>query len=119
MLPLTKFGLMQITRQRVRPVPVQDVTDVCPTCNGTGKIQPTVLLDKKIENQISFLTQDRGHKFIELRVSPYVSTFLKHGLWSHRLRWMWRYKVNLRITADQSVGIIDIHYLDKKGNSLI
>ncbi len=118
-LPLTKFGLMQITRQRVRPVPVQDVTDVCPTCNGTGKIQPTVLLDKKIENQISFLTQDRGHKFIELRVSPYVSTFLKHGLWSHRLRWMWRYKVNLRITADQSVGIIDIHYLDKKGNSLI
>ena len=118
-LPLTKFGLMQITRQRVRPVAVESVSDVCPTCNGSGKIEPTVLLDKKIENQISFLTQDRGHKFIELRVSPYVSTFLKHGLWSHRLRWMWRYKVNLRITADQSVGIIDIHYLDKKGNSLI
>ena len=49
-LPLTKFGLMQITRQRVRPVAVQDVTDVCPTCNGTGRIEPTVLLDKKIEN---------------------------------------------------------------------
>ncbi len=48
-LPLTKFGLMQITRQRVRPVAVEDVSDVCPTCNGTGKIEPTVLLDKKIE----------------------------------------------------------------------
>ena len=58
-LPLTKFGLMQITRQRVRPVAVEEVSDVCPTCNGTGKIEPTVLLDKKIENQISFLTQDR------------------------------------------------------------
>ncbi|EKC77161.1 ribonuclease, Rne/Rng family, partial [human gut metagenome] len=55
-LPLTKFGLMQITRQRVRPVAVESVSDVCPTCNGTGKIEPTVLLDKKIENQISFLT---------------------------------------------------------------
>ncbi|MBQ8307440.1 MAG: Rne/Rng family ribonuclease [Alistipes sp.] len=118
-LPLTKFGLMQITRQRVRPVPVQDVTDVCPTCNGTGKIQPTVALDKKIENQISFLAQDRGHKFIELRVSPYVASFLKQGFWSLRLRWMWRYKIQLRLTADQSVGIIDIHYLDKRGNSLI
>lgn len=118
-LPITKFGLMQITRQRVRPVPVQDVTDVCPTCNGTGKIQPTVSLEKKIENQISFLTQDRGHKFIELRVSPYVSSYLNLGLWSLRRKWMWRYKVRLRITPDQSVGIIDIHYLDKRGNSLI
>lgn len=118
-LPITKFGLMQITRQRVRPVAVQDVTDVCPTCNGTGKIQPTVALDKKIENQISFLTQDRGHKYIELRVSPYVSSYLTHGWCSLRLKWMWRYKAKLRITADQSVGIIDIHYLDKKGNSLI
>ena len=58
-LPLTKFGLMQITRQRVRPVAVENVSDVCPTCNGTGKVEPTVLLDKKIENQISFLTEDR------------------------------------------------------------
>ena len=73
-----------------------------------------MLLDKKIENQISFLTQDRGRSSSNWCVSPYVSTFLKHGLWSLRLRWMWRYKVNLRITADQSVGIIDIHYLDKR-----
>ena len=46
-LPLTKFGLMQITRQRVRPVAVEEVKDVCPTCGGTGKIEPTILLDKK------------------------------------------------------------------------
>lgn len=103
-LPLTKFGLMQITRQRVRPVAVQDVTDVCPTCNGTGRIEPTVLLDKKIENKISYLAQDAGHKYIKLRVSPYVSTYLNHGLWSLRRRWMWKYKIQLKIVADQSVG---------------
>ncbi|MEG1622591.1 MAG: Rne/Rng family ribonuclease [Alistipes sp.] len=118
-LPLTKFGLMQITRQRVRPVAVEDVTDICPTCNGTGKIQPTILLDKKIENQISFLKQDRGQKYVELRVSPYVAAFLRHGLWSLRRRWMWHYKMDIKITADQSVGIVDIQYIDKKGNSLI
>ena len=118
-LPLTKFGLMQITRQRVRPVAVEDVSDVCPTCNGTGKIEPTVLLDKKIENQISFLTQDRGHKYIKLVVSPYVASFLKQGLWSLRRRWQWKYKVRLHVVADQSLGIVEVHYHDRKDNDLI
>ena len=118
-LPLTKFGLMQITRQRVRPVAVESVSDVCPTCNGTGKIEPTVLLDKKIENQISFLTQDRGQKFIKLLVSPYVAAFLRKGFLSLRRRWEWKYKVRLEIAEDQSVGIVEVHYHDKKDNDLI
>ena len=111
--------VMQITRQRVRPVAVESVSDVCPTCNGSGKIEPTVLLDKKIENQISFLTQDRGHKFIKLVVSPYVAAFLRKGLWSLRRRWEWKYKVRLEIAEDQSIGIVEIHYHDKKDNDLI
>lgn len=102
----------------MRPVAVQDVTDVCPTCNGTGRIEPTVLLDKKIENKISYLAQDAGHKYIKLRVSPYVSTYLNHGLWSLRRRWMWKYKIQLKIVADQSVGIVDVHYYDKEGKDL-
>ena len=118
-LPLTKFGLMQITRQRVRPVAVENVSDVCPTCNGTGKVEPTVLLDKKIENQISFLTEDRGHKFIKLVVSPYVASYLRKGFWSLRRRWEWKYRVRLKIVEDQSTGIIDVHYHDRKDNDLI
>ena len=35
-LPLTKFGLMQITRQRVRPIAMAETSDVCPTCHGSG-----------------------------------------------------------------------------------
>jgi len=118
-LPLTKFGLMQITRQRVRPVAVQDVKDVCPTCGGTGKIEPTVLLDKKIENQISLLTEDRGHKYLKLVVSPYVAAFLRHGFWSLRWRWMMRYGAWIDIVADQSEGIVDVKYLDRNNRSLI
>ena len=118
-LPLTKFGLMQITRQRVRPVAIENVSDVCPTCDGSGKIEPTVSLDRKIENQISFLTQDRGHKYIKLVVSPYVAAFLKKGVGSVRRRWEWKYKVRLCIAEDQSMGIIDVHYHDRKDNDLI
>ncbi len=118
-LPLTKFGLMQITRQRIRPVAVKDIQDVCPTCGGTGKIQPTVLLDKKIENQISLLTQERGHRYIKLVVSPYVAAFLHKGLLSLRLRWQMRYKVWIDIVADQSVGIVDVHYYDRHNNDIL
>ncbi len=118
-LPLTKFGLMQITRQRVRPVAVESVSDVCPTCNGSGKIEPTVVLDKKIENQISFLTQDRGHRYIKLVVSPYVASYLKKGLWSLRRRWEWKYRTRVVIAEDQSLGIVEVHYHDRKDNDLI
>lgn len=118
-LPLTKFGLMQITRQRVRPVAVDDVTDVCPTCNGTGRIEPTILLDKKIENQIQFLTEDRGVKHITLRVSPYVASYLCRGLFSLRRKWQWRYKTRLKVVADQSLGMVDVKYLGRKNEPLI
>lgn len=118
-LPLSKFGLMQITRQRVRPVAVQDVTDICPTCNGTGRVEPTILLDRKIENQIQFLAEDRGVKYISLRVSPYVASYLCQGLISLRLRWMMRYKVWVNVVADQSQGMVDVKYLDRSGALLI
>ena len=98
---------------------VESVSDVCPTCNGTGKIEPTVVLDKKIENQISFLTEDRGHKYIKLVVSPYVASYLKKGFWSLRRRWEWKYKVRLQIAEDQSIGIVEVHYHDRKDNDLI
>ena len=118
-LPLTKFGLMQITRQRVRPIAVDDVTDVCPTCNGTGRIEPTILLDRKIENQVQFLAEDRGVKYITLSVSPYVAAYLNRGFFSLRLRWMLRYKVWIKIVADQSLGMVDVRYMDRNGSALI
>ena len=118
-LPLTKFGLMQITRQRVRPVAVEDVTDVCPTCNGTGKIEPTILLERKIENQIQFLAEDRHVKYIRLRVSPYVASYICHGMLSLRNRWMMKYHVWINVVADQSQGMVDVRYLDRSGASLI
>ena len=118
-LPLSKFGLMQITRQRIRPVAVHNTEDICPTCNGTGRIEPTILLDRKIENQISLLTLERGHRYIRLVVSPYVAAFLKRGLFSLRLRWSLRYKAFIKVVADQSVGMVDVLYQDRQGRDIL
>jgi ribonuclease G len=117
-LPLSKFGLMQITRQRVRPIAVENTADVCPTCHGSGKVEPTILLEKKIEEQVQTLASE-GCRYVHLRVSPYIATYLRHGWWSLRRRWSYKYRLKIKVSADSSVGMIDVHYLDKEGKSLI
>ena len=117
-LPLTKFGLMQITRQRVRPIAVEETSDICPTCYGTGKVGPTILLENKIEGQVQLLAE-KGAKYINLRVSPYVKAYLTKGLLSRRLRWIFKYKTFIKLSSSQSVGMVDVGYFDKKGESLL
>ena len=117
-LPITKFGLMQITRQRVRPIAVQETSDICPTCYGTGKVEPTILLENKIEGQVQLLAE-KGVKFINLRVSPYVKAYLTEGFVSRRLRWIFKYKTFIKLTSSQSVGMVDVGYFDRKGESLL
>ncbi len=118
-LPLSKFGLMQITRQRVRPEAAPDVQETCPTCNGTGTIVPSILLEKQIENQIAYFTSDRKVKFIKLKVSPYVESYLKKGFPSIRRRWEFKYKCTIRIFSDQSTGFVDTKFLDKDDKELV
>ena len=118
-LPLTKFGLMQITRQRIRPVAIKDIRELCPTCGGTGKIEPTVLLERTIENQLSLLAEEHGERYVNLVVSPYIAAFLKQGFISLRTRWSMRYKMYISITASQSAGIIEVKYLDRKGDDML
>ena len=93
-------------------------TETCPTCHGTGKVEPTILLEQKIEGQVQLLAE-KGVKFVELRVSPYVAAYLKRGVPSLRMRWIFKYKLRIDVVADQSVGMIDVDYLDKRGKSLL
>lgn len=117
-LPLSKFGLMQITRQRVRPERKIDNKELCPTCKGTGKISPAILFDAEIENQIATYTEDHGARYIKLVVHPYISSYLKKGLFSLRMRWMIKYRCYLNIVADDSIGFIEARYYDKTGYPL-
>ena len=118
LLPITKFGLMQITRQRVRPATAPEVMEHCPACNGTGMITPSILLDKQIENQIAYFTSDRGIRYIHLVVSPIVAAYLRSGWWSLRMKWMLRYKCRIKITSTQSTGFVDTKFLDREDREL-
>ena len=106
-LPLTKFGLMQITRQRVRPETHISINETCPSCRGTGQISPTILIDQQIESQIAYLTKEKHYKIIHIHTHPYIAAYLKRGLFSLRFRWMMKYMASIRIFPNDSLGMVD------------
>ena len=118
-LPLTKFGLMQITRQRVRPEAISKAEETCPTCGGTGKISPSILVEKQIENQIAYYAIEKRMRSLRIVVNPIMEAYLrKGGLMSLRRRWRRRYLCDIKLLVDQSLGMVDYKFVDKKRRSL-
>ena len=117
-LPLTKFGLMQITRQRIRPVTEINTTEKCPLCHGTGKITSTVVIDEQIERQIADLVE-KGHKTCTLSLSPILGAYLRRGLNSYIFRWKRRYKCKIKVVEVTDHSILQYEITDETGKALI
>ncbi len=118
-LPLSKFGLMQITRQRVRPVTVINTSETCPSCNGTGKVAASAMrFDELILSHLDYFVKQRKKTRLILHVHPYVAAFLNKGLIPLRLKLMWRYRCFLTIKEDKSLAYLDAQWTDKDGHRL-
>lgn len=115
-LPLTKFGLMQITRQRVRPETKIVITESCPTCRGTGQVSPTLLLDEQIESRVAFLVREKELRKLTLHAHPYVASYLTRGLISRRTKWGWRYRASIKVVPNDSIGMIDYKIYNEAGD---
>lgn len=114
-LPLSKFGLMQITRQRVRPDIAISTVETCPTCNGTGTISSSLNVGETIENNLDFVMQKQNESGISLLVHPYLYSFYTSGLISKRMQWFFKYKKWIGLEKDSSLGILDYHFKNKSG----
>jgi ribonuclease G len=111
-LPLTKFGLMQITRQRVRPEMNIDTTEKCPACKGTGEITPSILLEKEIEIALVNFMEKEKTKHVHLRVHPYLESYLKHGFPSIKLRWKLKYRCFLKIDSSATFNFLEFRFMN-------
>lgn len=114
-LPLSKFGLMQITRQRVRPAVEMDVTEVCPTCQGKGRIQSSINFTEQLEQEIELMYRLYG-KGLRLHVHPYVYAYANQGLLSLKRRWWFHYGITLQ--ENQGLGMLEYHFHNAKGLEL-
>lgn len=113
-LPLSKFGLMQITRERVRPQMNIATKEVCPTCNGTGKITASILVSDLIEKHIDHLLTKQNETHLVLALHPYLHAYFTKGLMSQRVRWYFKYKRWVRMIKDTSMGITEFKFLNKE-----
>lgn len=117
-LPLTKFGLMQITRQRVRPE-MNIVTDEkCPACKGTGEIKPTVLFIEQLEKSLAFIVDKIKTRKLVLNVHPFLAAYLTKGLFPFYRKLNRRFGVKLKIVAIPSYHFLEFHFFDRFENEI-
>ncbi|NNE28972.1 MAG: ribonuclease E/G, partial [Saprospiraceae bacterium] len=117
-LPLSKFGLMQITRQRVRPEVKINTAEVCASCKGTGKVTPSILLTDEIERDLEFIMQSRPNAKLQLKVHPYVDAFLKQGVFNNIWKWYLKYYRRIRVSSDPDFQLQDYKFFDKNDDEI-
>jgi ribonuclease G len=112
-LPISKFGLLQVTRQRMRPEMNINTSEVCPACNGTGKITSTLILEDEIEKRLNYLVS-HAHNSLTLAVHPIVYSHLTKGFFNPIIRqWKRKYKMNLKVQANTNYHIIEFRFFNE------
>ena len=117
-LPLSKFGLMQITRQRVRPALDIITSEECPSCHGKGEVQPSLLFTDTLHEKLDYLVNTLKVKHFILYVHPYVAAYIKKGLPSLYRKWQLEFGFGFRLVADQSLAYLQYKVLDRDHNEI-
>ncbi|CDD82678.1 MULTISPECIES: ribonuclease E/G [Bacteroidaceae] len=117
-LPLSKFGLMQITRQRVRPAMDVNTAETCPTCFGKGTIKPSILFTDTLESKIDYLVNKLGIKKFKLHIHPYVAAYVNQGLVSLKRQWQLKYGFGVKIIPSQKLALLQYEFYDMKGEEI-
>ncbi len=117
-LPLSKFGLMQITRQRVRPALDIVTTEACPSCYGKGEVQPSLLFTDTLHERLQYLVETLKVKDLVMYVHPYVDAYIKKGLISMYRRWRMELGAKFKVLPDQSLAYLQYRVLDSKRNEI-
>ena len=117
-LPLSKFCLMQITRQRVRPVMDVNTAESCPVCGGKHVVKPSILFPDMLEEKLTMLTKVKKVKRFSLHVHPFIAAHLKRGLISRYWRWRMKFGFGMRLITDESMELLQYKVLDSERNEI-
>jgi ribonuclease G len=117
-LPISKFGLLQITRQRVRPEMQISTRENCPTCNGTGTIQSSISVTDLIDNHLDYILTKQNERGISIILHPFIYAYYREGFISRQMKWLFNYKTWVKLVKDSSLGITDFHFLNNHGDEI-
>src|SRR5690606_786599 len=113
-LPPSKFGLVQITRQRVRPEMNIVTNEKCPACDGTGEIKASIILMDDIENNLNYILNEQNEKNITLCVHPYIEAYIKKGIYSRQWKWFFNYSKWIKVKGEPSYYLTEFRFLNSK-----
>ena len=112
-LPLSKFGLMQITRQRVRAALDIETLETCPSCYGKGLVQPSILFTDRLREKLDYVVNTLGKQDFVLYVHPYVYAYIKQGLFSSIYRkWRGEFGKKFKVVANQALAFLEYKFID-------
>ena len=117
-LPLSKFGLMQITRQRARPEVKINTSEMCPSCKGSGKVNPTVLITDDIERDLRFILNSRPQTKLKMVVHPYVEAYLKKGFMNVQKNWFFKYSKWIKISSNMDFHLNEFKFFDNRNDEI-
>ena len=118
-LPLSKFGLMQITRQRVRPALDITTTERCPSCYGKGEVQPSLLFTDTLREKLDYIVSVLGLRNFVMYVHPFVDAYIKKGLFTSLYgKWRRQFGRCFKILPDQSLAYLEYKVLDENRTEL-
>ena len=118
-LPLSKFGIMQITRQRVRPEMSIETLETCPSCLGSGKVEATILFTDTLFNTLKLSLEKYKLKYISLIVHPYIHAYLTNGFFtSQGSKWNKLLNCKIKISQSLALNLLEYKIFDKNGDEV-
>lgn len=111
-LPMTEFGLVQITRQRVRKSIFQRTRDVCPTCGGTGILISKESLLKEIEHWLRRFKLGKFLPKVTLKINPFLEKEILKGFIPRYIRWRLKFRILLNVELDVSLKVDEFRFFD-------
>ena len=117
-LPLSKFGLMQITRQRVRPQLDISNLETCPTCSGTGNVSASINIPDQIEQQLEFVFTKQNENKVLITLHPFLYAYFTEGFISQRMKWFFKYKKWVSLMKDSSLGLTEYSFVNGQGEEI-
>jgi ribonuclease G len=115
MSAISEFGLIEMTRERVRPSLIYAFSEPCPTCEGIGRVisKPAVLT--RIDRWITRFKSEKKGRLLQLKVHPELLPYLTEGFRSRIRRLMWKHWMKIDVVPDGAQRLDEFKFFAKGG----
>jgi ribonuclease G len=114
---ISEFGLIEMTRERVRPSLLFAFSEPCPSCQGVGRVVSESTVLTRLERWIQRFKSQRKEWSVRINVHSSVARYLRRGLINNIRKMMWKYRLSIDIKDDDSLRTDEFKVYLKKDDT--